>query len=66
MPHRETFIPLQVVSTPTTALSGKQGIASLAGWLGQIYGLQPVFLWLVTGVLFLRATVWFTLYRPYP
>ncbi len=41
-------------------------IASLAGWLGQLYGLQPVFLWLVTGVLLLRSAVWFTLYRPYP
>jgi MFS family permease len=41
-------------------------IASLAGWLGQVYGLQPVFLWLVTGVLFARSAVWFTLYRPYP
>jgi len=41
-------------------------IATLAGWLGQKYGLQPVFLWLVTGVLTLRSAVWFTLYRPYP
>jgi len=41
-------------------------IASLAGWLGEKYGLQPVFLWLVTGVLFLRSIVWFSLYRPYP
>jgi predicted MFS family arabinose efflux permease len=38
---------------------------SLAGWLGERYGLQPVFLWLVTGVLFLRSAVWFSLYRPY-
>jgi MFS family permease len=41
-------------------------MASLAGWLGQVYGLQPVFLWLVTGGLSLRSLVWFSLYRPYP
>lgn len=40
-------------------------MASLAGWLGQLYGLRPVFLWLVTGVLLLRSVVWFSLYRPY-
>lgn len=41
-------------------------MVTLAGWLGGRYGLQPVFLWLVTGVLFLRSAVWFTLYQPYP
>jgi MFS family permease len=41
-------------------------MASLAGWLGDRYGLQPVFLWLVTGVLLLRSMVWFSLYQPYP
>jgi MFS family permease len=39
---------------------------SLVGWLGDLYGLQPVFLWLLTGVMSLRAVLWFVAYRIYP
>jgi MFS family permease len=40
--------------------------ASLAGFLGDRYGLQPVFFWLVTVLMFLRPFFWFLFYKTYP
>ncbi len=41
-------------------------LVSLVSFFGDRYGLQPVFLYLVTGVMFLRGFVWFIPYRTYP
>ena len=41
-------------------------LVTLVGWLGDRYGLRPVFLWLLTGVMTLRVLIWFYPYRTYP